>query len=95
MKLIVSTSARGDLSAIGRWIADENPVRAHQMVDELSEACKDLLVFPNSNPVIGTFRGRAVRRKVRGSYLIFYAVGEKHLEILRVLHGAQDYADLF
>jgi toxin ParE1/3/4 len=30
-------------------------------------------------------------RRVHGDYLIFYRIGDSGIEVLRVLHGAQDY----
>lgn len=35
-----------------------------------------------------------LRRKVFGNYLIFYDVGADAVEILHILHGARDYAQI-
>jgi plasmid stabilization system protein ParE len=35
-----------------------------------------------------------LRRKVYGNYLIFYDIGPDAVEILRILHGARDYAQI-
>jgi toxin ParE1/3/4 len=33
-----------------------------------------------------------IRRCVHARYLIFYRVGETAVNVVRILHGAQDYA---
>jgi toxin ParE1/3/4 len=95
MRLKYTGPARSDLRKITTWIADENPVRAKTFADELRAACRSLMNFQESNQTLEMSRGQTVRRKVYGNYLIFYrSVGET-VEILRILHGAQDYSDLF
>jgi plasmid stabilization system protein ParE len=39
-------------------------------------------------------RDLRLRRRVHGDYLIFYDVGTTSVEILHVLHGARDYAQI-
>ncbi len=95
MKIIFSTAAQVDLKSISNWIAEENPARAHGFVDELAASCEVLPHFPQSSPVVGLFEGDEVRRKIHGNYLIFYSIRHHQIEIVRVLHGAQDYSDLF
>jgi toxin ParE1/3/4 len=95
MRLKYTGPAKTDLRKISAWIADENPVRAKSFASELRAACRSVLTFPESNQVLELARSQTVRRKVYGNYLIFYRVKEQTVEILRILHGAQDYADLF
>jgi toxin ParE1/3/4 len=95
MKVKYSEAAKTDLKKISNWIAEENPLRAHSFVTELAATCEGLKHFPLSNQEVGLFQSKIVRRKVYGNYLIFYVVNTEKLEIVRVLHGAQDYADLF
>jgi toxin ParE1/3/4 len=84
-----------DLQRINDWIADESFDRAERFVSELTETCERISDFPESNQKMGTYDGEDVRRKVFGNYLVFYRVLTGGVEILRILHGAQDYADLF
>lgn len=95
MKIKYSDTAKNDLKKISNWIAEENPVRARSFVQELAATCDGLLHVPLSNQSVGMFHEQTVRRKVSGNYLIFYFVRNETLEIVRILHGAQDYADLF
>jgi plasmid stabilization system protein ParE len=50
---------------------------------------------PKDIPPIQRENGEVIRRKVHGQYLIFYTVASDRIEIVRVIHGAQDYARFF
>jgi toxin ParE1/3/4 len=95
MKINISAPARADLRKIMLWIADENPYRAKSFSRELQDAAESIGQFPESYAVVGTLDGFSVRRKVYGNYLIFYSIDAQVINVLRILHGAQDYADLF
>ena len=95
MKLKYTGPATNDLRNISAWIADENPARAKSFANELREACRSILIFPEASQSLDLPRNQTIRRKIYGNYLIFYRVTDQTVEILRVLHGAQDYADLF
>jgi toxin ParE1/3/4 len=90
-----SRQAQKDLEAIGDWIAQENPGRAYQFVRELRVDCVSLSDFPERYTIFKTTDIGDVRRKPHGNYLIFYVVDKSVVSITRILHGAQDYADLF
>jgi toxin ParE1/3/4 len=95
MKLKYTGPAKADLRKIAAWIAEENPARSQTFANELRAACRSVLGFPEANQSLDISRQQTVRRKVYGNYLIFYRVTNQTVEILRILHGAQDYADLF
>jgi toxin ParE1/3/4 len=95
MRLEISDQAKLDLRLIGDWIAQENPARAISFVDELLLECLSLNSFPHRYPEYRISETSTLRRKSYGNYLIFYAVLEEVVVVARILHGAQDYADLF
>lgn len=95
MIVAYSDAAKAELRKISEWISEENPRRADSFIEELIEACERITMYPESNAILGTYLGHIVRRKVFGNYLIFYRVKAKQIEVLHVLHGAQDYSDLF
>lgn len=94
MKVILSRNAERDLEEIGDWIARNDPVRAASFVGELRRACKGIGKAPRSYPLVDKSRDSALRRRVHGNYLIFYDIGTVAVEILHVLHGARDYAQI-
>lgn len=94
MKVVFSRNAERDLEAIGDWIAQDNPSRAVSFVAELVKSCKSIGKTPRAFPLVDRSRDLRLRRRIYGDYLIFYDVGTTSVEILHVLHGARDYAQI-
>jgi toxin ParE1/3/4 len=94
LKVVFSRNAERDLEAIGDWIAQDNPTRAVSFVAELVKSCKSIGKTPRGFPLVDRSRDLRLRRRVYGDYLIFYDVGTTSVEILHVLHGARDYAQI-
>ena len=94
MRAIFSAESKRDLAEIGAYIAGDSPSRAVTFVRELRVLCESLTDAPLRFPVvrkIGTF---AMLRAILGNYLIFYAVRNDGLFIVRILHAARDYERL-
>ncbi len=91
-KVIFMPSAESDLTAIGLWIAADNPSRAMTFLDEVRGVCSRLADAPKAYPIVERYRSIGVRRRAFGNYLIFYRIGAEHIEVLHVLHGARDYS---
>jgi toxin ParE1/3/4 len=88
--VVIAEAALADLVTIGRFIRQDNPKRAATFVAELRRACQELAEIPLAFPAIRTKAGHDLRRRRHGDYLIFYRVTDR-VEVLHVLHGAQDY----
>ncbi len=95
MNVEFSNDALTDLESIGDWIAQENPDRAYRFVRELRIDCQSLSDFPDRYAIFKSTELGKIRRKTHGNYIILYVVNSKVVSIVRILHGAQDYADLF
>jgi toxin ParE1/3/4 len=91
MKVVLAQAAIADLIAIGRYIAKDSPARAETFVQELEQKCMELGSMPRAFPLVPHRKNKDVRRRVHGSYLIFYRVGADKIDVLHVLHGARDY----
>lgn len=50
--------------------------------------------MPHAYPLVPRYAHLGVRRCVVRDYLIFYRVQSNLLEIIRIIHGAQDYDKL-
>ncbi|MFT4197253.1 MAG: type II toxin-antitoxin system RelE/ParE family toxin [Pseudoxanthomonas sp.] len=92
MKPIYRKEAQRDLAGIGRFIARRNPARARSFVKELKVRCEKIPDTP-----LG-YRTRpelieGLRSVPHGSYLIFYTVISESVQIVRILHAAQDLPD--
>lgn len=91
MKVVVTEAALADLVRIGQHIQQDSPARAETFVAELYDRCKRLGAMPRAFPLLPDWESSGVRRRVFGNYLIFYRIGADAVEVLHVLHGAQDY----
>ncbi|MDK1390158.1 type II toxin-antitoxin system RelE/ParE family toxin [Sinorhizobium sp. 7-81] len=92
MKVRFTTEAKADLQQIGDYIAKDNPSRALSFVDELEQKCLTLATSSKAFPLVPRYEHHGVRRRVHGSYLIFYRVEAEQVVIVHVLHGAMEYA---
>lgn len=87
--------AERDLGAIGSYIAEDNPERAIAFTRELRDAAKGLSEWPERFPVVARYRHAMLRRRSYGNYAIFYHVAEEAVMVLRIAHGARDFASIF
>lgn len=92
MIVVFTNEAAADLERIGDWIARDNPRRAVSFVEELVACCIRIADAPEGFPLLRDHRRSGVRRRPHGQYLVFYRLRAGRIEILHVLHGAQDYA---
>jgi toxin ParE1/3/4 len=94
-RLVISTTARGDLRAIVVRISGDNPTRAVSFVAELWGRCREIAERPEAYAVVPRHAALGIRRAVHGNYLVFYRIDQSAVTILRVLHGSMDYSQLF
>jgi len=90
MKVIWSPTADRNLDAIWEYIAQDNLDAADRMAEQLKSASRLLADFPQLGK-----SGRANRTRelpVAGTpYILIYRIAANHVDIARVLHGAQDW----
>ncbi|GBQ21359.1 hypothetical protein AA12717_0860 [Gluconacetobacter sacchari DSM 12717] len=89
-----TSDAEDDLEAIGDYIARDNPMRAVGFLRELKACCLELVSLPHAWPLVTRYASKGIRRRIYGDYVVFYHPGPAALTILRVLHGARDYAEI-
>lgn len=91
MIVIITDEAEADLEHIADYIAIDNPLRADSFVQELVGRCRGLADMPRAFPLVPRYEHTGVRRRPHGDYLIFYRVGVDQVDVVHVLHGAQNY----
>ena len=87
-------AARLDLLDISDFVAQDDPVIAFRIVDEIEMKCQALVRMPG----MGRSRDElasGLRSTIAGTYLIFYRATEDGIEVIRVVHGARDLPRLF
>jgi toxin ParE1/3/4 len=94
VKVVITEAATRDLIGIGDYIRPHNPERAASFLEELLDHCQALSELPLRNPLVPRYERHGIRRCVHGDYLIFYRVGTELIEVIHVLHGAQDFESL-
>ena len=53
-----------------------------------------LAELPRRHPLVPRYEHHAIRRCVHADCLIFYRVGTEQVDVVHILHGAQDYEPL-
>lgn len=82
-------AARGDLVAIGEYIADDNAERALSFVAEIEIRARAIGERPRSFPARDDI-SPGLRCALHGDYLILFRDLPAIVRIVRVLHAARD-----
>lgn len=91
MKVVLTQKARSDLVVIGDYIAQDNPKRAVSFVRELAASARQIGETPQGFALVPGYEDQGIRRKPYRAYSIFYWIVEGHVDVLHILHGAQDH----
>jgi toxin ParE1/3/4 len=85
-----------DLISIFDWLADDSPTNAAAFVDKLDQRIGNLETHPwlGRIPRDDKLQSSGYRVLVIESYLIFYIVRGKTVEIHRVVHGSRNLEDI-
>lgn len=89
MRIVRRPLAQADMDAIWSYVAEWDHAAADRIIDRITQATDRLVDYPRSgrlHPDIGKdWRSVSAR-----PYVIFYQLARDRIEILRVMHGAQD-----
>jgi toxin ParE1/3/4 len=88
--VVVAETAEDDLKVILDYVALESPLRAERMAARLEQAVADLADSAMRYAEMPVNDPRNVRRRVVGSYAIYYRVEGSRVDVLHILHGARD-----
>lgn len=94
--LLIQRTAQAEEDLIELWIyiAQDNPHAADRVLDEIEER----FLMLADNPLMGRLRpdiAPELRYFISGKYLILYHLLHGGIEIVRVVHGARNLANLF
>jgi toxin ParE1/3/4 len=90
-QIVWSPRAAGDLEAITRYIAADNPAAATRFADRIVSHIEHLARSPLIGQVYHRSKRREIRQLVEPPYRIFYRVDENELRVvvLTLWHGAR------
>jgi len=85
-----------DLVSIIDWTANDSPANAAAFVEKLDQRIGNLETHPllGHVPRDGKLRNSGYRILVIESYLVFYMIRGRTVEIHRVLHGSRNLDDI-
>ena len=89
-----TTQAEADLIDIWMYVAQDNPVAADTLLDEIEGKCSLLA----HNPYLGPARpdiAEDCRYSPVGNYLVLYRVIPQGIEVVRVVQGSRRLQNLF
>jgi addiction module RelE/StbE family toxin len=78
------------LDAIYRYIAQDSPAYAKRMVDRLTLRSRQIGEFPLSGRMVPEYEMTQIREVIEGSYRIIYYIKPDQIDVLAVVHGAQN-----
>jgi toxin ParE1/3/4 len=79
--------AASDITSIWEFIANDNPLAAKRVREDILDAIRRLVPFPHQGHRRRDFASRPVRFQTVRNYLIAYAPDEEPLLVLAVLDG--------
>ena len=94
MKIRLSSQAKADLADIRRYIENDNPHAAAELIRSLRDSLRHTdRPIPVDGDVVRRPGSRARCFPV-GNYVLFYLVGTS-VDVVRVLHGAREIEAIF
>ena len=93
MKVLWTKTAEGHLDAIHDYIAQDSPQYARRMVDRLTRRTIQIAEYPYSGHRVPEYDHNQIREVIEKPYRIIYVIKSDHIDVLAVIHGAQDIAD--
>ncbi len=93
MRVEYSDDADADLSDLGEYIAQDDPVRATGFVREFYAFIDRVSEKPLAYRIRYEW-GSRVRASRYGNYLVIFEIEDDHLLVLRIVNGRRDIAKL-
>ena len=90
----LSVNAHDDLNSILEYLASDSARVALRWVMRLETACAELSDRALMYALVPGHEDRGVRRRIVGSYGIFYVVRDDYIDVLPILHSARDHERL-
>jgi toxin ParE1/3/4 len=92
-----SPQADSDLDSIWQYIAIQSG--SYEIADRLIDSITDSFLLLAAHPHIGRARDQDLRLGLRsfpvGNYIILYRIQDRHVLVLRVVHGSRNIQALF
>jgi plasmid stabilization system protein ParE len=94
VKAVLTEAALADLAEIARRIGRDSVPTARRFTAALRQRSLAVGRNPLLYPFAEGLGDLGVRRRLYRDYLIFYREAEGRVEVLHIVHGSRDWADL-
>ena len=90
MKINWTNTAEGHLDSIYAYIAQDSPEYARKMIDRITRRSQQIGIFPLSGRSVPEYEIDQIREVIELPYRIIYYIKPDQIDILAVIHGAQN-----
>lgn len=85
-----TNTAVDHLLLIYEYISQNSDVYADRLMDRLTRRSQQISAFPQSGRQVPEYNAPDLREVVEGSYRIIYRIKEEQIDVLAVVHSAQE-----
>ncbi len=90
MRVHWTNTAIEHLLSIYEYVAQDSEVYADRLMDRLTRRSQQIETFPRSGRQVPEYDAPDVREVIEGSYRIIYRIKEEQIDVLAVVHSAQE-----
>ncbi|MBX7245157.1 MAG: type II toxin-antitoxin system RelE/ParE family toxin [Candidatus Sumerlaeaceae bacterium] len=90
MRVRWTETAQAHLASIHSYVALDSPAYAIRLVDCLTRRSQQIASYPHSGRRVPEYDMEMIREVIEGSYRIIYLIGADRIDVLAVIHGAQE-----
>jgi len=89
VNVVWTQHAIAQLVDIYEFIIQDSSMYAKQMVDRLTRRSEQLGQFPQSGRMVPEYASEDIREVIEGSYRLIYRLRSDRIDIVAVIHSAQ------
>ena len=91
MKIHWTETALEHLKGIHSYISQNSPVYAKRIIDRLTKRSQQIVDFPRSGRIVLEMKSEHIREVIEGPYRIIYYIKSNQIDVLAVIHGAENF----
>jgi len=84
-----TNTAIDHLLSIYEYVSHDSDVYADRLMDRLTRRSQQIGTFPRSGRSVPEYEAPDIREVIEGSYRIIYRIKKEQIDVLAVIHGAQ------
>ena len=89
MRVHWTNTAIKHLLSIYEYVSHDSDVYADRLMDRLTRRSQQIGTFPRSGRSVREYESPDIREVIEGSYRIIYRIKKEQIDVLAVIHSAQ------